>query len=97
MNGVHESLKAADLLAGRAPQSPSPADRHALIRAHFDMVMTQEEPDFALHKLRTFTGWYTHGLPDGARLRALIGTLDTPQAFLDAVDAFFSGGMRTAA
>ncbi|HJQ99179.1 MAG TPA: tRNA dihydrouridine synthase DusB [Candidatus Polarisedimenticolaceae bacterium] len=89
--------QAADLLAGRPPSQPSPEDRHALIRAHFDMVTAQEEPVFALHKLRTFTGWYTHGLPDGGRLRALIGTLDTPRAFLDAVDAYFSGDMRTAA
>ena len=88
----------ADLLQGRTPTLPTPQDRHALIRAHFDMVTAQEEPGFALHKLRTFTGWYTHGLPDGGRLRALIGTLDTPQAFSDAVDAYFSGGdMRTAA
>jgi nifR3 family TIM-barrel protein len=89
--------QAADLLAGRAPFAPTPADRHALIRAHFDMVTSQEEPSFALHKLRTFTGWYTHGLPDGGRLRALIGTLHTSQAFLDAVDAYFSGDIRTAA
>jgi hypothetical protein len=30
-------------------------------------------------------------------LRALIGTLDTPQAFLDAVEAYFAGDIRTAA
>jgi len=90
--------QAAELLQGKTPTLPTPQDRHALIRTHFDMVTAQEEPGFALHKLRTFTGWYTHGLPDGGRLRALIGTLETPQAFLDAVDAYFSGGdMRTAA
>jgi tRNA-dihydrouridine synthase B len=88
----------AELLQGKTPTLPTPQDRHALIRTHFDMVTAQEEPGFALHKLRTFTGWYTHGLPDGGRLRALIGTLETPQAFLNAVDAYFSGGdMRTAA
>ena len=90
--------QAAELLQGKTPTLPTPQDRHALIRTHFDMVTAQEEPSFALHKLRTFTGWYTHGLPDGGRLRALIGTLETPQAFLNAVDAYFSGGdMRTAA
>jgi nifR3 family TIM-barrel protein len=87
----------ADLLAGRAPYPPTPADRHELIRAHFEMVTAQEEPVFALHKLRTFTGWYTHGLEGGGKLRALIGTLDTPQAFLDAVEAYFAGDIRTAA
>ncbi len=36
-----------------------------MILTHFDMLTEQEEPEFAMHKLRTFTGWYTHGLPDG--------------------------------
>ncbi|HEX4823569.1 MAG TPA: tRNA dihydrouridine synthase DusB [Candidatus Polarisedimenticolaceae bacterium] len=87
----------ADLLAGRAPYEPTVGDREAVIRAHFDMVTTQEEPAFAVHKLRTFTGWYTHGLPDGKHLRARIGELTTPEAFLEAVGAFFDGATRAAA
>jgi tRNA-dihydrouridine synthase B len=89
--------QAADLLSGRTPYEPTTQDREAVIRAHFAMVTAQEEPVFALHKLRTFTGWYTHGLPDGKRLRARIGELESPEAFLEAVDAFFEGGRRAAA
>ena len=89
--------QAADLLAGRAPYEPTVADRRDVILAHFEMVTAQEEPVFALHKLRTFTGWYTHGLPDGKHLRARIGELATPEAFLEAVEAFFAGAMRAAA
>jgi tRNA-dihydrouridine synthase B len=87
----------ADLLAGRHPYQPTIQDRHDVIRAHFDMVTTQEEPIFALHKLRTFTGWYTHGLPEGKHLRARIGELGTPEAFLEAVEQFFAGASRAAA
>jgi tRNA-dihydrouridine synthase len=92
-----------DLQASRrAPFGPCPvraslSDRHDVIRAHFDLVVAEEEPKVALHKLRTFTGWYTHGLPEGKHLRARIGELQTPQAFLEAVASFFSGAMRTAA
>ena len=89
--------QAADLLAGRSPYEPTIGDREAVIRQHFDMVTAQEEPVFALHKLRTFTGWYTHGLPDGKHLRARIGELQTPEAFLEAVGAFFDGATRAAA
>jgi len=87
----------ADLLAGRPPYQPTVQDRHDVIRTHFDMVTTQEEPVFALHKLRTFTGWYTHGLPEGKHLRARIGELATPGAFLEAVEQFFAGASRAAA
>lgn len=87
----------ADRLAGRAPYEPTLADRRAVILDHFRMLMTQEEPVFALHKLRTFTGWYTHGLPSGRHLRTRIGELDTPDAFVEAVEAFFHDAERIAA
>jgi len=89
--------QAADLLAGRVPYEPSVKDRHDVIRAHFDMVTTQEDPVLALHKLRTFTGWYTHGLPDGKRLRTQISLPATPQAFLEVVERFFAEATKAAA
>jgi tRNA-dihydrouridine synthase len=87
----------ADLLAGRAPYEPTIRDRRDVIRDHFEMVTAEEDPVFALHKLRTFTGWYTHGLPEGKHLRARIGELDTAEAFLAAVESFFAGAMQAAA
>jgi len=89
--------QAEDLLAGRLPYEPSVADRHDVIRVHFDMVTTQEEPVFALHKLRTFTGWYTHGLADGKRLRTRISEPTTPEAFLEVVETFFAEATKAAA
>ena len=89
--------QAADLLAARTPYEPSLSDRRDVIRAHFEMVTKDEEPVFALHKLRTFTGWYTHGLPDGKHLRARIGDLDTVESFMAAVESFFAGATQAAA
>jgi len=80
----------ADLLAGRAPYEPTWEDRRDVILTHFGMLLGQEEPHFALHKLRTFTGWYTHGLPSGKRLRFRIGSLQNSEAFLEAVEDFFA-------
>jgi tRNA-dihydrouridine synthase B len=83
--------QAAALLAGRSPEEPTPGDRRDLIVAHFRLLLEQEaDLRFTLHKLRTFTGWYTHGLPGGRGLRSRIGELMTPGAFLDAVEGFFA-------
>jgi len=87
----------ADVLAGRVPYEPTVTDRHELIRVHFDMVTTQEDPVFAMHKLRTFTGWYTHGLVDGKRLRTRISEPTTPREFLDVVENFFAEATKAAA
>jgi len=78
-----------DGLAGRPPLEPTREDRRRLILTHFRLLMEQEEPKLALHKLRSFTGWYTHGLVGGRHLRLQINSLHTPEAFLEAVERFF--------
>jgi nifR3 family TIM-barrel protein len=87
----------ASLLAGDTPYEPTIEDRHGVIRTHFDMLTTQEDPEFAMHKLRTFTGWYTHGLADGKRLRTQISVPQTPEAFLTVVESFFAEATKAAA
>ena len=68
---------------------PTLQDRRDLILGHFRMVAEREEGKFALHKLRKFTGWYTHGLPKGRRLRRQINELPDVESFLEAVRVFF--------
>ena len=83
--------QAADLLAGRPYRSATLEDRRDVILEHFRLIQRNDgdQPKAVLSKLRTFTGWYTHGLPNGTDLRRRIQDLDSPQAFLDAVHAFF--------
>jgi tRNA-dihydrouridine synthase len=52
------------------------------------MVAEREDSTFALHKLRKFTGWYTHGLPNGRKLRQAINQIPDVPAFLATVEAF---------
>ncbi len=73
---------------GQAPE-PTIEDRRDLILTHFRMVAEREPSRFALHKLRKFTGWYTHGLPHGAKLRRRINELPDVESFLEAVEEFF--------
>ncbi len=79
---------AARMSGGRVPE-PTIEDRRDLILRHFRMVAEREPSRFALHKLRKFTGWYTHGLPCGARLRQRINSLPDVETFLEAVEEFF--------
>jgi nifR3 family TIM-barrel protein len=82
----------ADRLAGRPPREASLAERRDLMLAHFSAIeRTAFDPREALHKLRTMTGWYTHGLPNGRALRVRISALSTPVDFRDAVAEFFGG------
>jgi nifR3 family TIM-barrel protein len=82
--------QAQSLMAGLVPTEPTLEDRRELILAHFSLLMEQEaDVKFALHKLRTFTGWYTHGLPGGKHLRMQINQLSTPDEFVAALESFF--------
>jgi nifR3 family TIM-barrel protein len=79
----------AALLSGGAITEPTLADRRDLILQHFRWVSEREPSGYALHKLRKFTSWYTHGLPNGRRLRQRINDLPDATAFLQAVEDFF--------
>ena len=69
--------QSAVLLAGRPYTLPTVAARHRLMRDHFAEVLHREDERTALHKLRKFTGWYTHGLQDGRFLRRQLSELPT--------------------
>jgi nifR3 family TIM-barrel protein len=81
--------QAAALLSGAAIAEPTLADRRDLILQHFRWVSEREPSGYAVHKLRKFTSWYTHGLPNGRRLRQRINDLPDAAAFLQAVEDFF--------
>ncbi|GAB4373765.1 MAG: tRNA dihydrouridine synthase DusB [Acidobacteriota bacterium] len=76
----------AAALAGRHAPEPTPAERLELIRTHFRWILRDEPPRLALHKLRSFLGRYTHGLPEGRALRRRISELDAPEQFLPALE-----------
>jgi tRNA-dihydrouridine synthase B len=81
----------ADRLAGVHPREPSLRERRDLMLWHFDAIGENAfEPREALHRLRTMTGWYTHGLPNGRALRVEISELSTPADFRAAVEEFFT-------
>ena len=81
----------ADRLAGRPPREATLEERRDLMLSHFSAIERLAfDSREALHKLRTMTGWYTHGLPNGRALRVRISQLGTPDAFRAAVEEFFA-------
>lgn len=86
----------AELLAGRPVPEPTLAERYQLMRQHFSQVLQREDGKTALHKLRTFVGWYTHGLPHGRSLRSQLNQLQRAEEVMAAVDAFFAGILEAA-
>ena len=76
-------------MAGTGLTEPTLEERRDLVLDHFRMVAEREHSTFALHKLRKFTGWYTHGLPNGRRLRQDINQIPDVPSFLATVEAFF--------
>ena len=80
----------AALLAGEPRPQGGLAARRELILEHFRTVIARDERGLALHKLRTFTGLYSKGLPGGLELRRQIHSLRTPESFLAAIEDFFA-------
>jgi len=79
----------AAVRAGAAPREPATEERRDLILYHFSLLREREEERVALHKIRTFTGWYTHGLPNGRVLRQKINRLTSVAQFIDEIEEFF--------
>jgi tRNA-dihydrouridine synthase B len=79
----------ASVRRGAVPHEPTIEERRDLILYHFSLLRDREEERFALHKIRTFTGWYTHGLPNGRILRQKINGLTSVSQFIDEIEGFF--------
>ena len=79
----------AATLDGRPVHEPTAAERRDLILHHFRLLLEGEDEKTAFHKIRTFAGWYTHGIPNGRSLRQKINGIPDSVSFLQAVDDFF--------
>ncbi|MGB8031669.1 MAG: tRNA dihydrouridine synthase DusB [Terracidiphilus sp.] len=74
-------------------------DRYRMIRAYFEMLLTEAEAARDLPrdarmgdpggKMKQFATWFTHGVPGGAKLRAAIYQARTGPEVLGEVERFF--------
>jgi tRNA-dihydrouridine synthase B len=75
------------LSTGRYDQ-PTEHDRHDMMRTYYAMLIEREERD-TVGKMKQFATYFTHGVRNGARLRADVYHAQEPREILDRVDAFF--------
>jgi nifR3 family TIM-barrel protein len=69
-------------------RQPDQDDRYAMMRAYYAMLVERQEPD-TVGKMKQFATYFTHGVRNGARLRAAIYHCHEASAILDLVDEFF--------
>lgn len=82
--------EAAAALAGRQLPPASLEERWQLIVDHFRELLARADERTALHKLKSFAGWYSHGLPDGRCLRRRLNDLASASELMTAVNEFFA-------
>ena len=75
---------------------PNEADRYAMIRTYFEMIIEEELPD-AQGKMKQFASWFTHGVPGGAGLRKAIYESKSDKDILLRVDEFFESRLQPCA
>jgi tRNA-dihydrouridine synthase B len=77
-------------LAGRAvPADPAPAARRALIREHYEDVLSHYGTVQGVRIARKHLGWYAADLPGAEAFRAAVVRLDDPSAVIEAIDRLF--------
>ncbi len=78
---------------GQSYEQPSEADRYAMIRKYFQMLIEEELPD-AEGKMKQFASWFTHGVPGGAALRKAIYESKNAPEILARVEDFFEARLE---
>ena len=78
-----------------AYDQPSEADRHAMMRSYYVMLVEQGGKDM-VGKMKQFATYFTHGVRHGARLRAAIYHAEDPAAIVDLVEGFFRAELAVA-
>jgi len=76
-----------------AYETPSEKDRYDIMRLYYSMLVNRGTSD-GVGKMKQFATYFTHGVRNGAKLRAQIYTLTEAQQILDTVDRFFEEELR---
>ncbi len=72
---------------------PSQDDRYRIMKRYFEMLEETNWPE-AVGKMKQFTGYFTHGVRNGSRLRASIYQKQQAKEVLAAVDHFFAEELK---
>jgi len=73
---------------------PVDRDRYEMMRAYYRMLLDRAEPD-CLGKMKQFATFFSHGVRNGARLRAAIHQARDEAGILTNMEQFFALGMNS--
>ena len=82
--------EALDILAGREPRLPDPAERSETALRHLEKFIEAAGEKVALREMRKHLCWYARGIPRAARFRDLVNRLQTEKEMTDAVREYFN-------
>jgi tRNA-dihydrouridine synthase B len=68
---------------------PTLEEQHAVVREHYDSMLSHYGVASGLRIARKHVGWYSKGLPASAEFRAAFNRIDEPAAAKAAIDAFY--------
>ena len=78
-----------DLVAGREPIPPSPAERHATACRHMEYFCELYGERIALVEMRKHLSWYARGVSGAARFRAQVNCLQSKDQLIEVLHDFF--------
>ena len=81
--------EAADILAGREPRYPTPAETGAATLRHLKMFVATFGERVALREMRKHLCWYARGNPGAAQFRADVNRLQDLAELIRALQHFF--------
>ena len=82
--------QALDLLAGRPATTPTPEERLAVAREHFDLCLEIFGPQKTLGQMRKHLCWYVRGMDKAASFRAQINKTTTIDEMSHHLEDFFA-------
>lgn len=81
--------EALELLAGREPRLPTPAERGKAALRQLEMFIGISGERVALREMRKHLCWYARGVPGAAQFRALVNRLQGKEELIRALHEFF--------
>lgn len=85
--------QALDALAGRPETQPTPAERLAVARDHFELCLETFGPQKTLGLMRKHLCWYVRGLDNSAGFRAGINQTKTTDEMKELLEGFFANAV----
>ncbi|WP_182956616.1 tRNA dihydrouridine synthase DusB [Gluconacetobacter tumulisoli] len=77
------------LTTGEIVPDPDLVTEKAIVLEHYDLMLTHFGVHPGLRLARKHVAWYSAGLPDSAGFRAAINRVDTVEAAIGMIDAFY--------